>query len=216
MPNRFDAVMFDLDGTLADTLADIAAAGNYALGALGRPAIALPRYRYLAGQGLRWLITEALGPGGAADIDRGVELFRAYYAEHSLDQTGPFAGVPDLLDALAARGVRMAVLSNKPDPATQVVVAKLFPNRGFDAVRGHVEGTPLKPDPSSALSIASSLGIPPPRWLYVGDTRVDMETARAAGFFAVGVLWGFRDEPELREAGADAIIAEPAALLELL
>src|SRR5262249_18355793 len=160
----------------------------------------------LAGQGLEWLVTEALGPEHRDLIPRGVELFRAYYAQHSLDHTGLYPGMAETLDALAAKRVPLAVLSNKPDPATQQLMKQVFSRWEFAAIRGHRAGAPLKPDPAAALEIAAELAIPPERWVYVGDTKVDMMTARGAGMFAVGVLWGFREEAELRENGAQQII----------
>ena len=205
--------MFDLDGTLADTLADIAAAANHALGQLGHEPIELPRYRYLAGQGLERLITDSLGPEHAGQIDEGMKLFRAFYAEHGMDQTKPYDGVPELLDELVRRKVPLSVLSNKPHPATQTVMEKVFGRWTFDVIFGHRPGAPLKPDPASALEIAQMLKVEPQHWLYVGDTKVDMETATAAGMFAVGVTWGFRDEPELVASGARVIIHEPLELL---
>lgn len=214
MPYR--AVMFDLDGTLADTLADIAAAANHALTQLERPTHDVATYRYLAGQGLESLMVDALGPDHRHLVERGMEIFRSYYAEHDMDHTGPYDGIPDLLDELEMLDMRLAVLSNKPDPATQRLMRTAFPRWDFDAVLGHREGSPLKPDPASAVEITQRLGIAPEAWLYVGDTRVDMETATRAGMFAVGVLWGFRDEPELRESGAKAIIRYPAELMGLL
>lgn len=214
----YDAIMFDLDGTLADTLVDIAAAANHALAKLGRPTFPVPRYRYLAGQGLESLMTEALGPEHRALVEQGMTHFRAYYAQHSMDHTGPYAGIAELLDEVSdpKRGLKLAVLSNKPDPATQALMKLAFSRWRFDAIRGHVEGTPLKPDPTSAKLVADALGVPPARWLYVGDTRVDMLTAVGAGMCPVGVLWGFRDEPELRETGARHIIRHPMELLSLL
>lgn len=205
--------MFDLDGTLADTLADIAAAANHALGTLGHAPIELPRYRYLAGQGLHSLMAEALDADHADKIDEGMAAFRAYYAEHYIDHTRPYAGIPDLLDELTRRSVPMTVLSNKPHPATQTVMAEVFGKWKFDMILGHRPGTPLKPDPASALEITRELKVEPARWVYVGDTKVDMETATAAGLFAVGVTWGFRDEPELVASGAKVIIHDPMELL---
>lgn len=212
----FDAIMFDLDGTLADTLQDIANAANHALTRLGHAAIETPRFRYLAGQGLRNLMVAALGPDHADQIDEGMALFRTYYADHFIDHTKPFDGMSDVLDAVVARGMPMAVLSNKPHPATLLVMDKVFSRWPFASIIGHRPEKPLKPDPASALEIAASLSIPPQRWMYVGDTRVDMETANNAGMFAVAVLWGFRDEAELRESGAKVIVKEPRELLALL
>jgi len=217
MIQAYDGIMFDLDGTLADTLADIAAACNQAIVLLGREEIELPRFRYLAGQGLRYLIEHALEEQASEDeISQGMASFRTYYADHYTDQTKPYPGIPQLLDALMPMPIKVEILSNKPDSATQAFVTQVLEQWSFDAVRGALPNVPLKPDPTSALELTSQLSIPPSRWIYVGDTRVDMETAKAAGFFAVGVLWGFRDEPELREAGADVIISQPDQLLALI
>ncbi len=215
MTRRFDAAIFDLDGTLADTLADIASAANHALTQLGHEPIELPRYRYLAGQGLRWLMEHALDDAHQHQVDEGMALFKAYYAEHDRDQTRPNDGVVELLDALRERALKLAVLSNKPHEATVRVVSEMF-EPVFDEVMGAKEGVPLKPDPASANALCAALGVEPARVMYVGDTKVDMQTAKNAGFYAVGVLWGFRDEDELRANGADAIIAQANELIDLL
>ncbi|MCC6579179.1 MAG: HAD family hydrolase, partial [Phycisphaeraceae bacterium] len=203
------AILFDLDGTLADTLEDIAQAANHALTALGQPARPVKEFRYLAGQGLQWLMDTALGEAHRHLTPRGMELFRAFYKDHSFDHTGPYAGIPELLDELTARGVTMAVLSNKPHSATQQVMARLFARWKFAVVRGAMDGVPLKPDPAAAVEIVKQCGIPAEKWLYLGDTKVDMETASRAGMTPMGVLWGFRDEAELRESGAKVIVSHP-------
>ncbi|MEM7625268.1 MAG: HAD family hydrolase [Planctomycetota bacterium] len=211
-----DAVMFDLDGTLADTLADIAAAGNHAFSAVGRPTYPVADYRTLAGQGLDRLIRDGLGPDHGGLFDDAIKYFRRHYAAHRFDHTAPYPGIDELLDALTAGGVSLAVMSNKPDEATVDMVDHVFGRWDFAAVRGHRRGYPVKPDPKAALEISEELGIAAARWAYVGDTDVDMLTGRAAGFFTVGVTWGFRDEAELRDAGADAIIDRPERLLNLI
>jgi phosphoglycolate phosphatase len=216
MPPRFAAAMFDADGTLADTLEDIAAAGNHALAQLGRPPLPVPRYRHLAGQGAHYLVSTALGPDCQHLVGQGLALFRAYQLEHGLDHTRPFPGIPELLDEFTRRGLRLAILSNKGDAATRLLAARVFPRWRFDAVAGLVDGQPFKPDPAGALKIARQLSIPPERWLYFGDTDVDMFTATRAGMFAVGVRWGFREEKELRESGAKLIISHPLEVLTLL
>ena len=208
--------MFDLDGTLADTLEDIAIAANHALAKLGHQPIETPRYRYLAGQGLHSLMIAALGPDHADQVDEGMNLFRAWYADHFIDHTRPFDGMSEVLDEIVRRKLPMAVLSNKPHPATLLVMEKVFLRWPFAAIIGHRAEKPLKPDPASAIEIATTLNIPPARWMYVGDTRVDMETAVNAGMYPVAVLWGFRDEAELRESGAKAIVKHPGELLALL
>lgn len=210
------AVMFDLDGTLADTLGDIAAAANHALSEMGFSTYEVPSYRYLAGQGVHRLFADAIGEEDERTITALVARFKAYYALHRYDTTGPYDGIPELLDALAQRGMTLAVLSNKPHEAACDMIEQLFKRWNFAAVCGQQEGQPLKPDPMVACRIADSLGVPAAGWYYVGDTRVDMETGCAAGFFTVGVTWGFRDAEELRASGADAIVNTPGELLQLI
>lgn len=210
---RYKAVMFDLDGTLADTLLDIAEAGNHMLRTLGHEARPVGDYRYLAGQGLPYLVKHALGPGREHEVEEGIRVHRAYYAEHGYDHTSLFSGIAELLDELQGRGVAMAVLSNKPHDATVAMVERLLGRWEWAAVRGHRDGGPLKPDAAAALEIAEEVGVPAEQWVYVGDTSVDMKTGKAAGFYTIGVTWGFRDEQELRETGADVIVREAGEVL---
>lgn len=211
------AIMFDLDGTLADTLGDIHAIGNRVLARFDRPPIPRDRYRYLAGQGARQLVIDALGVGEADPrVDQGVAVFRELQMVHGMDLTTPYPGVAEMLDALRSRGLKLAVLSNKPHDAAVAMMDHVFARWPFDAVRGQSDGTPHKPDPTAALEIARSLGVPPSQWMYVGDTRVDMLTAARAGFESVGVLWGFRDEAELRQSGARHIVSHPSQIVALL
>ena len=215
----YDAVMFDLDGTLADTLADILAGTNHALSQLGRPTIDVDRCRQLVGKGAEYLVSGALGPSSKDQVAEGLKLFRSYYAERGLDHVRAYDGIPQLLDRLSQRQIPIAVLSNKPEPAVHQVVSHLFGPGAFRLARGQrfePGAPPLKPHPGGATAIADELGIPPARWLYVGDTRVDMQTANAAGMFAIGVLWGFRDEAELRDGGAGVIIREPMELMQAI
>lgn len=212
----FDAVMFDLDGTLADTLRDLTEAGNHAMTAVNRPSYSLDEYRTLVGQGLDRLIHDALGAEHKSLFDDAIAAFHGYYAEHRYDHCAPYPGIAELLDELTVKGVKLAVMSNKPDEATVDMVRRVFGRWDFAAVRGHRDGYPVKPDPKAAVEISHELGIPPERWLYVGDTDVDMHTGKRAGFFTVGVAWGFRSVKEMRAAGADAIIDQPADLLARL
>lgn len=215
MPYR--AVMFDLDGTLADTIGVIAHCANHAFSQVGQPPRPVEDFRYLAGQGVRRLFVDAFDPTpDEAVIDRCIAAFQEAYARHADDMTKPFPGMLDTLTVLRQRGLKLAVLSNKNDGPTNHCVECVFAGHTFASVVGAKPDVPLKPDPTSALAITRALDIPPSDWLYVGDTRVDMETAKAAGMFAVGVLWGFRDEAELRASGADAIIDEPGQLLDLV
>lgn len=214
MPTR--AVVFDLDGTLVDTLGDIAAALNHALRAHHLDALPPATIQALVGDGARVLVERALPPGREALREPVLQAFLARYREHLTDTTRPYAGVLELLEALAARGLRLCVLSNKPDALTRGVVAELLGAGRFALVRGQREGVARKPDPAGALELARELGIPPEEWLYLGDTAVDMETARRAGMVPVGALWGYRGRAELEAAGATRCILSPGELLELL
>lgn len=214
MPYR--AAIFDLDGTLADTLDDLAEAVNHVLGTFDLAPIATDRYRLLVGQGLTYLITHALGSDHQHLLPQGISRFHDYYAAHKYDHSKPYPGIENLLVELAGRGIALGVLSNKPDPATQEMVRHLLADHTFQVIRGHREPTPLKPDPTAAHAIADELGLPPRQCAYIGDTRVDMLTGKRAGMFTVGVTWGFRSEAELHEHHADAIIHEPAELIPLM
>lgn len=212
------AVILDLDGTLADTIADIAGAVNRTLSRRKLPEHDLAAYKLMVGEGFRNLVTKALPEGLRTDdyIESARSEASADYAGRCLERTAPYAGVRELLSALAERGIALAVLSNKPDALTKKCVSGLFPAVAFAAVRGESEAFPRKPDPASALDICERLGIEPREALYLGDTGVDMRTAKAAGMTALGALWGFRGEAELREAGADALLASPEELLHYL
>ena len=213
---RFDAVLFDLDGTLADTLDDIAASVNWALERNALDPHPPDAYRELVGEGVGRLVERAL-PAGRQDLHGAVLAdLRAHYTDHMLDKSAPYPGIPELLDELRRRGLPMAVLSNKPEPATRWMVERLFSAWPFAAVQGERPGVPHKPDPGAALAIAAALAVEPARVLYLGDTRTDMETAVAAGMFAVGALWGFRDRAELVAHGAQAVVEHPREVPALL
>lgn len=212
----FDAVIFDLDGTLLDTLADLADCCNHAIAQFGVEPIGYERYRYLIGQGVRYLCEHALGPGKAQHTDEAVRLHIERYKDHKYDQSAPYPGIVAMLRELSAMRVKLGILSNKPDAATNEMVAHLLGEFQFDAVWGHRTGYQPKPDPASARALIESLGVSADRVIYVGDTRADMLTGKAAGFTTVGVTWGFRDEAELRQNGADHIIHEPGALISLV
>jgi phosphoglycolate phosphatase len=214
----FQAVLFDLDGTLLDTLADLAGAMNCVLRQRGLPEHPLDAYKRFIGDGVANLVGRVLPPGCDDPALRAecVAAMRAEYARRWDQQTRPYPGVPELLDALSARGLPLAVLSNKPDEFTQLCVARLLLRWRFQTVLGERPGVPRKPDPSGALEIARAFELAPERVLYLGDTGTDMQTAVAAGMWPVGALWGFRDAAELRAHGAAALIERPQELLQWL
>ncbi len=214
----FKAVIFDLDGTLLDTLGDLALTYNAALGRLGLPMHPTDAYRNFIGSGIEASVRRSL-PEGRADektVSEVVKIVREEYAERWQLGTRPFDGMADVLDDLARRGVAMSILSNKPDETTREMVGGLLPDRPFVVVRGARSGYPEKPDSGVALEIAGKMGARPDECAFVGDSGVDMQTARNSGMFGIGVLWGFRDERELRDSGAAAIAATPSELLQLL
>lgn len=215
---RYRAVLFDLDGTLLDTLEDLAAAANRMLAARAMPPHPVAAYRYFVGDGVRTLVERILPADQrhTATVEEAVAMFQQEYAKNWHDHSAPYPGVADMLDRLTADGLRLSILSNKPDAFTQLCVHRLLPHWTFAPLLGQRLGVAKKPDPAAALEIACLLGLPPAEILYVGDTAVDMQTAGAAGMDAVGVLWGFRAVDELRAAGAHHLIAEPGQLLPIV
>ncbi len=215
---RYKAVLFDLDGTLLDTLDDLAMAANRVLTSRKLPVHPVEAYRYFVGDGIRILVERIL-PAELRQpeiIDTAVTAFQEEYAKNWHDQSAPYPGIDRMLDRLTAEGLRLSILSNKPDAFTRLCVQRLLPRWTFDPLFGQRQGMPKKPDPAAALEIAGRLGLSPVEILYVGDTAVDMHTARAAGMDVVGVLWGFRTAEELQGAGAHCLIASPEELLPLL
>jgi len=215
---NYQAVIFDLDGTLLDTLEDIAETVNLVLTQNQFPPHPQKRYKLMVGLGMENLLENAL-PETARDpetLNRVVAQATELYSRSWKNHTHPYPGIQELLAALKALGLKLAVLSNKPQRFTQANVDSLLPAETFDLVLGAVDDIPKKPAPDGALKIASELGLAPGHILYVGDSGTDMRTAKAAGMFAVGVTWGFRSEQELRENGADAVISRPDQVLGLI
>lgn len=208
-------VIFDLDGTLLNTIADLGDACNYALRTLGFSEHALATYNYMVGNGVRKLIERAEPDADQATLARLLDLFREYYDEHCTDHTTPYRGIPELLRDLTDKGVAVAVASNKYQAAVDRIVAHFFPDIPFVAVMGQVEDRPVKPDPSIVFAILNQFPTPKADVLYVGDSAVDMETARRACIDSVGVTWGFRPVSELRGAYADHIASSTADILQL-
>ena len=212
---HFQAVIFDLDGTLLNTLEDIANSANSTMEKYGFPIHNVNSYRYFVGDGITMLISRVLPADKRNDdiIAKCVEAFRENYSRSWNLNTRMYDGIPELLDALTAKHMKMAILSNKPDDFTKHCVHELLPNWRFEVILGQRDGIPQKPDPLGANEIAENLGILPAQFLYLGDTAVDMKTAINAGMFPVGALWGFRPPDELREHGAKAMIERPMELL---
>jgi len=212
------AVIFDLDGTLLDTLRDLAEAMNFVLKARGLPIHPLEKYRYFVGEGATVLVKKAL-PENMQDAQTVQAVLREYLDRYSKNwdvHTRPYSGIPDLLDRLQAKGIIMTILSNKVHDFTVQCTKKFLGNWDFARVYGERPPIPRKPDPAGALAIAKELQVSPEHFLYLGDTAIDMKTANRAGMFPVGVTWGFRPREELVEAGAKAIINRPEELYPLI
>lgn len=212
---QIKGVIFDLDGTLLDSLGDVADYANAVLGAYGFEPRQKEEYRYLAGQGAYSLLANASGCNDAKLIGEMVEEFKKVY-DKMQGSSVVYDGIDEMLDMLVANNIKLAVLSNKPDYLTQRCVQKYLFKHRFEAVYGQQEGKSIKPDPSSALDIATILKLKPSEIAIVGDTKNDMLTAKNGGFYAVGVSWGFRNRAELEENGADIIIDEPLELKKAL
>jgi len=216
---RFKAVIFDLDGTLLDTIEDLTDAMNAALAAMGFPERSVAECKKLVGDGLDTYVRRALPPGAADDPQAAARLKALMRAEYKVRQdhkTKPFEGIEDMLAAVNRMALPMAVLSNKPHDSTLAVMNRYFPKLDFRAIIGARDGVPVKPDPASALEIARLLNVRPAETAYVGDTNTDMRTAVAAGMFSIGALWGFRTAEELLANGARALVEKPADLLKIL
>jgi phosphoglycolate phosphatase len=213
---RFKAALFDLDGTLLDTLDDLADSANAALKTLHYPIHPTDAYRYFVGDGMRTLV-ERIMPERSSEkqIVECEDIFKKMYAAHWADKTRPYQGVEAMLSGLLNLGRRLAILSNKPDEFTRMCVKKFFPADLFACIRGQRDDVPKKPDPAGALMIAEKLGLPPGDILYVGDTATDMRTGKRAGMKTAGVLWGFRGRDELEANGADYIVSTPQEIIQL-
>jgi phosphoglycolate phosphatase len=215
---KYGAVLFDLDGTLLDTLQDIADSVNCALARFGFPQHELEAYRYFVGDGREALAMRTL-PEHSRDtttINKHIDYINEEYARRWTNNTHTYQGVPELLDTLTAREMKMAILSNKPHYFTDLMVSGLLSKWSFEVVSGSQPNIPRKPDPTAALRIAEQLTIHPNKFIYLGDSGIDMKTAVAAGMYPVGALWGFRENDELVVGGAKTLVQQPKDLLALL
>lgn len=212
------ACVFDMDGTISDTIESIKFFGNNALRKYGLTECSTDEYKIMVGNGAAILVRRMVEKSGCDDEVIFQKVFEEYsttYDNDFLYLTKPYDDILELLDALRARGILTAVFSNKPHSTTLKVAKALFGDR-FDVVIGQREGKPIKPDPTVLNEILENWGILPQECMYLGDTGTDMQTGKSGGAFTVGVLWGFRSEQELRENGADAIIAKPLEALDFL
>ncbi len=212
----FKAVIFDLDGTLLDSLSDLAHAMNSVLEQMGFSPHPIQDYRYYVGEGITTLAERVLPQAkrNTETIASCVEHMKEHYRKSWAVQTRPYPGVAELLTGLQDLGILMNILSNKVDEFTQVMVRTLLADWRFTAVKGIRPGIPRKPDPRGALSISRECDMLPGEMIFLGDTHTDMETALAAGMFAVGALWGFRTRAELERSGAQALVHTPTELLQ--
>jgi phosphoglycolate phosphatase len=216
---KTQAVLFDLDGTLIDSLADLASSINRMLQAYGYPTHEVNAYRRFVGDGMRQLVQRALPSEAALDdfhVDEALLRYQAEYQNAWKEQTVAYDGIHDLIAELQTLQIPMAVISNKSHPFTQLCCSHFFPDKPFQLVLGARPEVPRKPDPAAARDTAQTLAVDLSACFYVGDSDVDMHFARAAGMKAVGVSWGFRGADELRVAGADFIIDSPNELLGIL
>jgi phosphoglycolate phosphatase len=215
--NNFKAVVFDLDGTLLDTIDDLGNSMNTVLASMGYPLHTIPEYKYFIGKGLRNLVTSVLPPEARDEktIEHCLDKMFQEYGGRWGEMTLPYPGITELLDELTSRGIHLAILSNKAHLITMKVFDKYLSRWTFDAVFGERPGIPRKPDPTVAFEIIEMMQIPAGEIVYLGDSGSDMETANSAGMYAVGALWGFRNAEELMEHGAKLMIQTPEELLKL-
>lgn len=211
---KYKAVLFDLDGTLLNTIADLQTGVNLALAAYSLPQLPLAEVQKRVGNGIYRLIVECVPDGTPPETVEAVfAAFRREYPAHYMDSTEPYDGILALLQKLKAQGIRIAVVSNKADPMTKGLCAALLPGLA-DAVYGESSAMPKKPAPDMVFAAMAALGVTAEETLYVGDSEVDCQTAQNAQLPMAAVLWGFRSERELRAAGAECFISHPSELLQ--
>ena len=216
---KYDIVIFDLDGTLLNTIGDLAASVDYVMRSRNLPEHTDAEYRQMVGGGIKRLVERALPEELAKSesyVDECVTQFRRYYVDNIDRHTVPYEGMCELLAELQRSGVKLAVASNKFQHGTDRLVSKFFSDIDFVAVEGNREGAPLKPDPQIVTGILSRAGIAPERAVMIGDSGIDIRTAQAAGIDSIGVAWGFRFAEELYEAGAQRVVSQVEELREYL
>lgn len=215
---KYKAVLFDLDGTLLDTLDDITDSMNSVLSKDSFPLHTKEVFETFVGDGEAKLVERALPEGkkDAESVEKYLKLYREVYNENCTVKTAPFPGIPELISELRKQGVKLTVLSNKLHSLTNKTITHYFNPSDFTLIWGKQDAYPKKPDPASAKAQISELNISPEEFLYLGDSEIDMQTAKGAGMFAVGATWGFRPESVLRDHGADLIVHKPEEVLKVI
>ncbi len=216
---RFQAVIFDLDGTLSDSIASLKYCGDLAVAPFGYGPFSINQYKYFVGDGAANLIRRCLKAGGDQEnvhFEEAYARYREIFRENCMYQVKPYEGIPELLTALKEKGIKIGVFSNKPHEETLRVIETLFGKDCFDVVQGQQPGIPIKPSPEGAFRILEKMGVKAEKTIYLGDTGTDMKTGKALGAFTVGALWGFRDRAELEENHADALVSHPSELLSMI
>lgn len=213
------ACIFDLDGTLTDTLESLVYSVNESLKEMGLSAISESQCESFVGNGARYLMErslEAAGDMGAARIEEAMQVYGKIFGANCTYHVTPYDGIPEMLNALKKNGVRLAVLSNKPHSQTVNVVQTIFGKECFDYIQGQTDSIPRKPDPAGVYYLIEKMGVPKTECLYIGDSEVDIATGKAAGVKSIGVEWGFRSRQVLVDAGAEYIISAPDQLLQFI
>lgn len=209
-------VIFDLDGTLLDSIEDIASSMNKVLESLQLPTHKIEDYKHFVGGGVDILVENALSNQSKEIKDEVIKRFKIEYDGKLHSKTLPYDGIYELLDELKKLDINLAVLSNKPHEFTVSYVNHFFKNYNFKEIHGQKKDVPKKPDPKAALDIVKCLDSSCENTYFIGDTKIDMQTAKSANMTAIGVLWGFRDEKELKEHGADFIVKEPLEIINII
>lgn len=215
----YKACIFDLDGTLTDTLESLAFSVNETMKEIGMPQITEDQCRQFVGNGAKVLIEKTLRAAGDENLDRFEEAFEVYgriFDDNCTYKVKPYDGIREMLHQMKERGMKLGVLSNKPDRQTVHVVSEIFGTDTFDIVQGQKEGIPRKPDPAAALSIAGQFGISPKEAIYIGDSEVDAATGKAAGMDTILVSWGFRPKEELREAAPEWLVDRAEEIMAII
>lgn len=209
-------VIFDLDGTLLNTISDLGNSCNHALKSLGFPEHPISAYNYMVGNGIRKLLERAQPDVDNDTIDKLLEILKEHYNEHCTDRTEPYPGIEDMLRILNENGVALAVATNKYQQAAEKIISHYFPEIPFVAVKGQIPGRPVKPDPSVDFAILNEHPTRKAEVVHVGDSAVDVETARRACVDSIGVTWGFRPVSELRKAYVDHVVSSPKEIVKLV